>query len=105
MLINALGLQSPSGRLVAFGAVSTLVYLLPYNFVGQFSLWSRLGWESAPSIGLTRAYWLLLHGHPVSAWRRNWLIYLVLAILLPLLASDIWRLKQRRAERIVQNKK
>ena len=76
---------------MVFGIVTCLVVVVPYDWLAHLSLWQALGIPS-PSIGLTRAYWKLLHFDPVGAWERNKLIYAVLAIGLPLLARDAYLL-------------
>lgn len=66
-----------------------MIFVSPYDWFSHLSLWQRLGIPS-PSIGLTRAYWLLLHLDPVGAWERNKLIYAVLLVGVPLLLKDIF---------------
>jgi hypothetical protein len=88
LLVEVIGLQTPRGRLLFFAAVTFVVFVMPYSALSHLSIWQALHVPS-PSIGLTRAYWKLLHGDPVGAWHRNHLIYLVLAVGLPLLARDI----------------
>jgi len=85
---DVIGLQTPAGRLVFFLLASAAIFLAPYDWLSHLSLWQHLGIPS-PSIGLTRAYHLLLHGDPIAAWQRNRLIYLVLLIGVPLLARDV----------------
>ena len=98
LFIEIVSLQTPRGRLIFFGIVSLLVFIAPYEWLANLSLWQRLGFESAPSIGLTRAYWHVLHLDFYAAWERNKLIYVVLAIGLPLLARDILLvLRQKKA--------
>ncbi|MBL8159060.1 DUF2752 domain-containing protein [Candidatus Saccharibacteria bacterium] len=92
--MEALGLQSPRGRLMVFTVLSVAVLLAPYEWLAHLSIWQALGIPS-PSIGLTRAYHLLLHGDVAGAWQRNPLIFLVLAIGLPMLAFDAGRVFQQ----------
>lgn len=92
LFLEALGLQTARGRVIALGLASFIIFILPYSVVGRFSLLARLGWETAPSVGLTRSYWLLMHGDPVAAWHRNWLIFPILGILLVIIGRDIWSL-------------
>jgi hypothetical protein len=94
-LFEVIGLQTARGRLLCIGLITLAVFAAPYSWLAQLSLWDRLGWHSAPSIGLTRAYWLLLHGHVQAAWHRNWLIFPVLAIVLLILVRDSWVLGSR----------
>jgi hypothetical protein len=92
-LLEIVGLQTPRGRLAFFGIASLLIFVAPYSWLAHLSLWQHLGLP-APSIGLTRAYWQVLHLHFAAAWQRNHLIYVVLALGLPLLAWDavkVWR--------------
>ncbi len=99
LLLEVIGLQTPRGRLICIGIITLLVFIAPYSWLAHLSLWDRLGWHSAPSIGLTRAYWLLLHGHPRASWHRNWLIYPVLVVFIPLLFRDAWVLVGRHFNR------
>lgn len=94
--IEIIGLQSARGRLVFFCVASLTIFILPYSLLGNLSIWQRLGFDWAPSIGLTRAYWLVLHLDFVAAWQRNPLIYGVLAIGLPLLGKDAWQVIKKR---------
>lgn len=73
---------------MAIAVITCLVFVVPYAWLNNLSLWQALGWESAPSIGLTRAYWLLIHGDPIAAWDRNPLIYAVLSVLGVIIAKD-----------------
>ena len=90
-IIALLTLQSPSSRLIVFAVLSLGIFFAPYHWLAHLSLWQHIGIQ-APSIGLTRAYWLLLHGDPAGAWERNALIFLVLAIGIPLLIRDSYLL-------------
>lgn len=94
--IEIIGLQSARGRLVFFCVASAIIFMLPYSALGNLSIWQRLGLDWAPSIGLTRAYWLVLHLDFVAAWHRNPLIYGVLAVGLPLLGKDLWQIVKKR---------
>ena len=104
-LIEVIGLQTSRGRLFALAAASFAIYFLPYRIVGQFSLWQRLGWDWAPSIGLTRAYWLLMHGHPFAAWHRNWLIFPILIVVAVIVGRDIYKLTKGSSARSGQTEK
>lgn len=90
-ITEIIGLQTPRGRVICFLAASAAIFVAPYDWLAGLSLWQRLGID-APSIGLTRAYWHILHLDPVAAWQRNRLIFVVLAIGLPMLARDafVW---------------
>ncbi|HET7630002.1 MAG TPA: DUF2752 domain-containing protein [Candidatus Saccharimonadales bacterium] len=98
LFIETIGLQTERGRLLFFTVASLIILALPYNALAHLSLWQRLGFDSAPSIGLTRAYWQVLHLDIDAAWSRNPLIFLVLAVGLPLLAIDAWRLVRARRD-------
>lgn len=86
------GLNSPRGRITVIGLITVLVFLAPYRWLGNLSLLQALGWHSAPSIGLTRAYHLLLHGHFDAAWTRNHLIYPVVLIFGSIIVSDCFKI-------------
>lgn len=89
-LFRTISLQTPLSRLLVFGVLTIAIFFSSYDWLAHLSLWDRFGLEWMPSIGLTRAYWLLIHGDPVGAWQRNGLIYLVLAVGLPILIRDAW---------------
>lgn len=97
VLIETVGLLTPRGRLIFFGITSSAIFLAPYSWLSNLSLWQYIGIQS-PSIGLTRAYWRVLHGDLVGAYERNWLILAVLAIGLPLLAIDLIKLIRSRKQ-------
>ena len=86
--LDIIGLQTPAGRLTFFALASVVIFVLPQTLLGEFSLWARIGLENSPSVGLTRAYSHILHGNLSAAWERNPIIYIVLAVGLPLLISD-----------------
>jgi hypothetical protein len=89
LLIESASLATPRGRITSFVVLSVAIFFCRYHWLDHLSLWGNLGFSHAPSIGLTRAYWLFLHGQIVAAWQRNWLIYMVLATGLPMVAVDI----------------
>lgn len=91
LLIEIIGLQTPRGRLLFFAIVSLAVFISPFEWLSNLSIWQRLDIPS-PSIGLTRAYWHLLHLDPVSAWQRNKLIFLVIAFGSVILLRDAYML-------------
>lgn len=95
LIREVLALETPRGRLLVFGVLTLAIFFSHYHWFDHLSLWGDLGIH-APSVGLTRAYWLVLHGHLAAAWHRNCLIYLVLVVGLPLLALDITRLRSPR---------
>jgi hypothetical protein len=86
-LVEFIGLQSARGRLFFFATITIIIYLAPYHLLGHLSIWQALHIPS-PSIGLTRAYHLFLHGDFGGAWERNKLIYLVFAVGFPVLMRD-----------------
>lgn len=96
LLLEAMSLHTARGRVLVFAAATVIIFFCRYHWLDHLSLWGHLGLTHAPSIGLTRAYWLLLHGHPVDAWHRNRLIYAVLAIGLPLILRDALNLTRHR---------
>lgn len=98
MFVEIVGLQTARGRLLFFAIASLGIFLAPYDWLAHLSLWQHLGIQ-APSIGLTRAYWRLMHGDIFGAFERNPLIFIVLAIGLSLLALDIRKLIKQRPRR------
>ncbi|MBC7581821.1 DUF2752 domain-containing protein [Aeromicrobium sp.] len=100
LALEILSLSSPRGRLLAFSLATVAIYFSHYHWLDHLSIWGHLGIPS-PSIGLTRAYWLLIHGHPVASWHRNPLIYLVLAVGIPLLLMDmLWLTNDRHRAKL-----
>lgn len=95
IVIEIVGLQTARGRLLFFAIVSMGIFFAPYDWLAHLSIWQHLG-IPAPSIGLTRAYWRLMHGDIIGAYHRNPLIFAVLVIGLPLLAMDIYKLWGQR---------
>jgi hypothetical protein len=91
-----ISLGTSRGRVLMWALLSAIIFAVPYQWLSHLSLWQHIGWRSAPSIGLTRAYWLLLHGQPMHAWQRNWLIVPVCAIGLPLITRDARRWRSSR---------
>lgn len=99
LLVETVGLQSPRGRLVFFALITIAVFVVPYDWLAHLSLWQALH-IPAPSIGLTRAYHLPLHGNLSGAWRRNELIFPVLVVGAIVLGNDVRLiLKQQRLAR------
>jgi len=91
--VEIIGLQTPRGRLTCFAAITAAIYVMPFSLLKHLSLWQLLHVNS-PSIGLTRAYWLIMHGSPVAAWHTNELIYLVLPVVLAISITDILRIRK-----------
>lgn len=89
LIVEIVTLSTAKGRLLFFALTTLIVFFVPYSWLNNLSLWQRLGWHSAPSIGLTRSYHLIIHGDPVAAWHRNPLIYLVLLIWLAIMTKDL----------------
>lgn len=96
IVLDVVGLRTPAGRLLLFALVSLAVFVIPQGFIGDISIWSRLGFDNAPSIGLTRAYRHVLHGDLSAAWARNPLIFLVLLIGVPMLIKDAFKLARNK---------
>jgi len=86
-IIKFISLSQPKARVLFFGSATVVIFFLPFDILHNFSIWARLGIPS-PSIGLTRAYWLLMHGRPTEAWQMNKLIFLVVLIILSIVISD-----------------
>ncbi|RIK09812.1 MAG: hypothetical protein DCC49_05190 [Acidobacteria bacterium] len=85
------GLQTPVARLTAFGAITGVVLVVPYERLEagpELSLWARLG-VPAWSIGLTRAYSKLLSGNVRGAFEQNPLIFPVVAVVGAIAAADV----------------
>lgn len=99
IILETISLQTARGRLLFFMTASLAIFITPYSVLSHLSIWQRIGFDSAPSIGLTRAYWHLLHLDPSAAWQRNHLIFLVLAVGLPLIAQDALSTKKWLKER------
>lgn len=95
-------LHTPRARLGLFGALTSAIYMSQFSWLARLSLWQHLGLDWVPSIGLTRSYWLLLHGDPLAAWHFNPLIYAVLAVGAPLLIHDMWVVANSYKQRINQ---
>lgn len=88
VLIETVGLSSPRGRIIFFVLISAAIFAMPPRWPVTFSVWHRLGIAS-PSIGLTRAYRLVLHGDFIHAWQQNKLIYVVILVGGVVLAQDV----------------
>jgi hypothetical protein len=88
-ILETLSLRSPRARLGFFLICTVLIFFTPYSFLdrAKLSLYERMHIAS-PSIGLTRAYWKILHGDFMGAWHRNKLIYIVLPIILGIVVND-----------------
>ncbi|MCB9839950.1 DUF2752 domain-containing protein [Candidatus Nomurabacteria bacterium] len=90
--IELISLSTPRGRLSLWALVTLILYIVPYQLISHLSLWQKIGLENAPSIGLTRAYWLLIRGDFSAAWSRNKLIYLVVMVGGIILIIDLYKL-------------
>lgn len=94
-------LQTRGARLAVIACLTLAIYVVPYQTLehARLSLYERAGIPS-PSIGLTRAYWKLIHGDPIGAWERNKLIYLVMLVLCVMFIHDWFMpfLKKRSEE-------
>lgn len=67
-------LSTPRQRLLVWGLLTVIIYFSQFNWLENLSLYKRIGLEWAPSIGLTRAYWLFIHGNAPAAINMNPLI-------------------------------
>lgn len=92
-------MATPQARLSLWALLTLIIYFARFNWLTNLSLYKFIGWESAPSIGLTRAYWLVLHGKLDAALDMNRLIIVVLIIGIPLLILDAYRLIRSGARR------
>lgn len=98
LLLEVISLRTARGR-VLFWLIATFILLwVPFSWLNDLSLWKRLGFDWAPSIGLTRAYWRLIHLDPVAAWEQNKLIFAVLAVWLPIMFQDIRHIQKMRTQ-------
>lgn len=88
LAIEALTLGTARGRLIAWSVLTGAIFASKYVWLEHLSLWQRLGWDWAPSIGLTRSYWLVIHGDISSAWSLNPLIFVVIGVGSILLCRD-----------------
>ena len=96
ILFDIVGLRTPAGRLLFFAIASVFIFAVPQRWLGELSIWSRIGFENAPSVGLTRAYQHVLHLNLSAAWERNPLIFLVIAVGVPLLVTDAFNLLKKQ---------
>lgn len=90
-LSDLIGLQTPPARLAVFSSITLFLVVIPYHTllsIPTVSVFARVGIHS-PSIGLTRAYWYVLHGQFQNAWQMNKLIFLVVPIVLALVVRDL----------------
>ena len=100
-ILKLISLQTAPSRLFFFTTITAVIYNVSYSFLdsAKLSLYERLH-INAPSIGLTRAYWKLLHGDAMGAWHRNKLIYIVVAILIGIVIRDIISLMKRSSVKL-----
>ena len=92
LLLELISLSTPRARLSFWALITFVIYILPYKLFENLSLWKNLGWDSAPSVGLTRAYWLLIHNDVTGAWNKNKLIFVVITIGGVILFIDLFKL-------------
>lgn len=90
-------LRTAKARFIVFASISCLLYMLPYSLIerAKLSLYERMH-IPAPSIGLTRAYWKLIHGDLAGAWHRNKLIYVVVGIIIGIMVADLVTLLKKK---------
>jgi len=93
--LRFLSLSNPQQRLGTWLILSVGIYLAKFEWLQNLSLLKAIGWESAPTVGLTRAYWLVLHGKFEEALAMNSLIVAVLVIGIPLLVWDVAKLARK----------
>ncbi len=97
MKINTLwqliGLQTPKSRLIVILFLHVALLAISYDFLeaSRLSLYDRIGIPS-PSIGLTRAYWFLLHGNLPAAIDKNTLILLAAPVIWTITILDILKI-------------
>lgn len=92
LVVEIVTLSTPRGRVIFAVLANSIIFTSKYQMLGNLSLYQRLGLDWVPSIGLTRAYWLLLHGDFVGAWERNWLIFPVMMIGWSIVALDVYKI-------------
>jgi hypothetical protein len=96
LALEMISLQTPRGRVMSYFTLSILIFILPYSVLSNLSIWNRIGLDNAPSIGLTRAYWHIMHFDISAAWKMNPLIFLVLIVGLPLIIRDVMMMSKTR---------
>lgn len=96
VFLETISLQTARGRLIFAGIANCLLLVVPYHWLDNLSIYKHLGVHS-PSIGLTRAYWLLIHGHLAESWSRNWLIFPVIAVGWSIVALDIYNIRKKNS--------
>jgi hypothetical protein len=96
--LHYFSLSTPKQRLVTWLALTLAIYFARFSWLTNLSLYKRAGLTFMPSIGLTRSYWLILHGRLSQAFVLNRLIFAVIAVGCFLLVKDAQTLaKQARA--------
>lgn len=95
LFLETISLQTARGRLLFAGTAHLLLVIVPYHWLDNLSLYKHLGIHHSPSIGLTRAYWLILHSHLAESWQRNWMIFPVLAVGWSIVALDCYQLLRK----------
>lgn len=96
LVAETITLSTPRGRLIFALTANIAIFASRYHWLSNLSLYQRLGLDWAPSIGLTRAYWKVLHGDLAGAWERNWLIFPVMTVLWCIVALDLYALVRGR---------
>lgn len=101
-ILDFLTLRKAAYRWSFIGGFSIVLFFVPYNFLekAKLSLYERFHIPS-PSIGLTRAYWKLIHGDIYGAWQRNKLIFVVLSLLIAILVYDLLQFCKRRNKDVI----
>jgi hypothetical protein len=94
--LHYFSLSTPKQRLTTWLVLTLLIYFARFSWLVNLSLYKRAGLDFMPSIGLTRSYWLLLHGKLSQALAMNRLIIVVIAVGSFLLVKDAKSLLRNR---------
>jgi hypothetical protein len=94
IILEIITLRTARGRLFFALFAHIILMIIPYAWLQDLSLYKKIRVNS-PSIGLTRAYWLILHGELIDAWQRNWMIFPVLAVGWSIVILDIYQIYLR----------
>ena len=78
--LSVLSLSTPKHRIITWATLTVAIYVSKFEWLAGLSLYQRVGWEWMPSVGLTRAYWLISHGQFGEAYQMNPLIFPILLI-------------------------
>lgn len=98
-LISLISLQTPVSRILVIVSITIFLFVIQYQTLlslPTISVYSRLNFP-LPSIGLTRAYWYLLHGQFNAAWEMNRLVYVVAVAIIGVLTVDVLSIIRSKA--------